>query len=410
MTKILNHINTYQSEADYQNDNSKNFPNVSYIEEDDIVVFDNKVRYEEQYFAIESLEDDNAVMFKLSSSTSSAKTISASTDDGDTWTDYTSTANGTTIATLNMGEKVLIKGNNDYYGSDSTNYAHFTASKEFDVNGNIMSLIYGDNFKEQYSFPTGTTKNLQYLFYNSTNLVSAVNLILPATTLTDYCYNQMFLGCTSLTTAPALPATELRQYCYEYMFQNCTSLTTAPELPATTLVSGCYYHMFENCTSLTTAPELPATTLVSDCYQSMFKGCTSLVNAPELPATTLASGCYSSMFNGCTSLVNAPELSATTLVSNCYAGMFNGCTSLVNAPELSATTLVSNCYRYMFYGCTNLNYIKAMFTIKPTSTYTYNWVSGVASSGTFVKNSAATWDVTGINGIPSGWTVQYASS
>ena len=358
MTKILNHINTYQSEADYQNDNSKNFPNVSYIEEDDIVVFDNKVRYEEQYFAIESLEDDNAVMFKLSSSTSSAKTISASTDDGDTWTDYTSTANGTTIATLNMGEKVLIKGNNDYYGSDSTNYAHFTASKEFDVNGNIMSLIYGDNFKEQYSFPTGTTKNLQYLFYNSTNLVSAVNLILPATTLTDYCYNQMFLGCTSLTTAPALPATELRQYCYEYMFQNCTSLTTAPELPATTLVS--------------------------DCYQSMFKGCTSLVNAPELPATTLASGCYSSMFNGCT--------------------------SLVNAPELSATTLVSNCYRYMFYGCTNLNYIKAMFTIKPTSTYTYNWVSGVASSGTFVKNSAATWDVTGINGIPSGWTVQYASS
>ena len=39
MTKILNHINTYQSEADYQNDNSKNFPNVSYIEEDDIVMF-----------------------------------------------------------------------------------------------------------------------------------------------------------------------------------------------------------------------------------------------------------------------------------------------------------------------------------------------------------------------------------
>ena len=385
MTKILNHINTYQSEADYQNDNSKNFPNVSYIEEDDIVVFDNKVRYEEQYFAIESLEDDNAVMFKLSSSTSSAKTISASTDDGDTWTDYTSTANGTTIATLNMGEKVLIKGNNDYYGSDSTNYAHFTASKEFDVNGNIMSLIYGDNFKEQYSFPTGTTKNLQYLFYNSTNLVSAVNLILPATTLTDYCYNQMFLG--------------------------CTSLTTAPELPATTLVSGCYHHMFENCTSLTTAPSiLPATTLVSNCYQSMFKGCTSLVNAPELPATTLASGCYSSMFNGCTSLVNAPELSATTLVNYCYAGMFNGCTSLVNAPELPALNLVYECYRYMFYGCTNLNYIKAMFTIKPTSRYTNQWVSGVASSGTFVKNSAATWDVTGINGIPSGWTVQYASS
>ena len=64
----------------------------------------------------------------------------------------------------------------------------------------------------------------------------------------------------------------------------------------------------------------------------------------------------------------------------------------------------------MFYGCTNLNYIKAMFTTSPSSSYTGNWVSGVASSGTFVKNSAASWNVTGVNGIPRGWTVQKADS
>ena len=67
----------------------------------------------------------------------------------------------------------------------------------------------------------------------------------------------------------------------------------------------------------------------------------------------------------------------------------------------------------MFYGCSKLNYIKAMFTTTPSGSlpyyYTYNWVSGVASSGTFVKNSAAQWDVSGVNGIPSGWTVQTAS-
>ena len=34
----------------------------------------------------------------------------------------------------------------------------------------------------------------------------------------------MFLGCTSLTQAPALPATKLADYCYSYMFQGCTSL------------------------------------------------------------------------------------------------------------------------------------------------------------------------------------------
>lgn len=51
-----------------------------------------------------------------------------------------------------------------------------------------------------------------------------------------------------------------------------------------------------------------------------------------------------------------------------------------------------------------------MFTTTPSTTYTSNWVQGVAASGTFIKNSSATWNVTGDNGIPTGWTVQTASS
>jgi hypothetical protein len=137
----------------------------------------------------------------------------------------------------------------------------------------------------------------------------------------------------------------------------------------------------------------------------MFDGCTSLVNAPELPATTLADRCYYYMFYDCTSLVNAPKLPATTLADRCYYYMFYGCTGLTQAPELPATTLVSNCYAYMFYGCSKLNYIKAMFTTTPSATYTSSWVDGVASTGTFVKNKNATWNVTGVHGIPSGWSV-----
>jgi hypothetical protein len=120
------------------------------------------------------------------------------------------------------------------------------------------------------------------------------------------------------------------------------------------------------------------------------------------------------MFAGCTNLTTAPELPATTLATGCYYSMFNGCSSLTAAPVLPATVLVKECYRNMFYGCANLNYIKAMFTTDPSSSYpnyyTYDWVNGVASSGTFVKNSAATWNATGIHGIPSGWTVQTADN
>ena len=359
MTKLLNHINTYQSEADYQNDKSKNFPNVSYIIENDNVLFE-VYRYEKQYFAIESLEDDNAIMFKLSSesgspSASSAKTISVSTDDGVTWTDYTSTADGTTIATLNIGQKILIKGNNDTYNVVSDyigNFSCFTASKQIDVNGNIMSLIYGDNFKGQYSFPSGTFNF--YNIFNSAPIVSAENLILPATTLATACYKNMFKGCTGLTTAPALPATTLASNCYSRMFQYCTNLTSAPVLPATILASGCYESMFFGCTSLKTAPSvLPATILASSCYNGMFQGCTSLKTAPTLPATTLESWCCKSMFQ----------------------------------------------------GCTKLSYIKCLATDISATNCTLDWVDGVASTGTFVKDANMTSWTTGISGIPTGWDV-----
>ena len=152
---------------------------------------------------------------------------------------------------------------------------------------------------------------------------------------------------------------------------------------------------------------LPATTLAHMCYNQMFYNCTSLTTAPELPATILDTECYSEMFGGCTSLTTAPSiLPATTLASRCYKSMFSNCTSLTTAPELPATTLARECYGSMFYGCSKLNYIKAMFTTTPSSTYTSGWVSGVASSGTFVKNKNASWNVVGANGIPSGWTVK----
>lgn len=146
------------------------------------------------------------------------------------------------------------------------------------------------------------------------------------------------------------------------------------------------------------------------CFLALFEY-TNIVSAQNLslPVTALTSGCYQSMFQGCTSLTAAPELPATTLAAQCYGRMFKGCTSLTAAPELPATTLVTGCYGWMFSSCSNLNYIKAMSINGSGPTYMQSWVDGVASSGTFVKNSAATWTTTGVNGIPTNWTVETAS-
>lgn len=110
--------------------------------------------------------------------------------------------------------------------------------------------------------------------------------------------------------------------------------------------------------------------------------------------------------SGLTRILNLETLlPATTLTSYCYSSMFRYCTLLSVAPELPATTLADYCYNEMFYGCTNLSYIKMLATDISAYDCLYYWVSGVASAGTFVKSKDATWDVVGVNGVPTGWTV-----
>ena len=173
----------------------------------------------------------------------------------------------------------------------------------------------------------------------------------------------------------------------------------------------CLYRFMSSNAFLIDASELilPWSRLSDSCYDYMFDGCTSLKTAPALPSTTLAYSCYSNMFDGCTSLINAPELPATTLADDCYYSMFLGCTSLKTAPILPAKTLKQECYERMFKGCTSLNYIKMLSTNISGNMYSFEWVKDVAPTGTFVKHPDANIP-TGDNGIPSGWTVETATS
>ena len=75
------------------------------------------------------------------------------------------------------------------------------------------------------------------------------------------------------------------------MFCYCSSLIAAPELPATTLAQSCYYQMFLGCPSLTKAPILAATNLEIYSYERMFCNCYSL-NYVECYASDIsATGC-----------------------------------------------------------------------------------------------------------------------
>ena len=311
---------------------------------------------------------------KLSTPTALTITLETSTDKIN-WTPWNRNSNGVfDTITLQSGETVYIRGNNDKFESSTSAYSNFSFTGNTYCQGNIMYLL---DKTGQLKSLSGKDYGFYRLFYNCTSLITAPEL--PATTLVNNCYQYMFQGCSHLITTPELPATTLAIYCYAHMFDNCTNLITAPELPATTLANYCYQSMFSNCTSLTTAPELPATTLKIDCYSTMFYNCTSLTTAPELPATTLASGCYGYMFYNCTSLTTAPELPATTLANYCYTYMFQGCSSLTTAPELPATTLADYCYRYMFSNCTSLTTAPELPATTLASSCYYSMFQGCTS-------------------------------
>ena len=112
--------------------------------------------------------------------------------DGVNWEDYTV---GEVIDLPSIGDFVYLaagEGGNETFGSSTSNYHKFVINGLVAASGDITSLISFD---------------------------------LEHTTLAAYCYNNMFYGCTGLTSAPELPATTLAANCYRNMFYGCTKLS-----------------------------------------------------------------------------------------------------------------------------------------------------------------------------------------
>lgn len=187
-------------------------------------------------------------------------TLEYSIDNGKTWI-LVVPDNESLSLNVKAGDEVLFRGGG-FESRYNDNCYCFGIDGYFDVEGNIMSMEYGDDF---YNKTTIDNNAFLSLFQNNDGLISAENLVLPATTLANNCYSFMFAGCTSLTTAPELPATTLSDWCYSYMFRDCTGLITAPELPATALASSCYFRMFNGCTSLNYIKCLATNISATDC-------------------------------------------------------------------------------------------------------------------------------------------------
>lgn len=171
-----------------------------------------------------------------------------------------------------------------------------------------------------------------------------------------------------------------------------------------TLVAS-FSEMFMNCQQLKKAPILPSMQLGDFAYVNMFSG-TSIEETPYLPAETMSLACYNYMFYNCTNLFKINEIKAKVLAGSCFQSMFQYCKNIEESPVLEIETLAERSYYNMFGECSKLKKITMLAIDISASDCLFNWVNGVAATGTFIKNPAMTTLPTGASGIPRGWTVE----
>ncbi|MEE1288478.1 MAG: hypothetical protein UHK44_07760 [Bacteroidaceae bacterium] len=186
------------------------------------------------YLTFEALDDGVKLL-----NTKGTNTFQCSTDLGLTWQDWLPE---TYSPVLNAGDKLLVKCVNPTI--DSINGIGRITSDQakvynYKVSGDIMSMIFGDDAALNYSL-AGYTRCFSSLL-SSGNLVDAGDLILKATELAPYCYNQLLYGCNNNTRLPKeLPAEIIVDSCYRY-FSNGGHYT---EIPAVKAKSATAYGMY----------------------------------------------------------------------------------------------------------------------------------------------------------------------
>lgn len=247
----------------------------------------------------------------LKTSYTSSEKLYYSLDSGSSWVEITlrSSVPSTDMIPNPNGSKIMFKGN--LASTNSSNAAlgsiHIWSAVDgqsftYELEGNILSLVYLDDFIGKVTMPTPTSK-CSIGFGTKAYVTGAENLVLPLTELTPWCYYGFFDGCSNLTTVPELPATVLAEYCYSNMFKDCTSLTTVPNdlLPATELANYCCFAMFSGCSGLTASPDLPAVTLTRQCYAYMFENCRALSSVKCLATDKSAFYCTGDWLKGVSS-------------------------------------------------------------------------------------------------------------
>ncbi len=324
----------------------------------------------------------------------------------------------------------------DRYSWEMANYADYSYASTFRGCTSMTSL------KEQYIGGWTIADHAFFeTFYGCTHLVHPMgfrpNIRKEVLTVYNYGFAFTFYQCSALRTVPnglfaqeenpdpnsitltvrtcpTLIAVGSSGYSFNNMFYGCTSLTSNPYYPDNTydptkaipaaggIILGShdknaaarsFENMFYSCTALTDMSSVWSPSMSNDCNASyscsnMFRNCTHLVRGACPRDTVSAIYCWQHMFRGCTALKSVVGFNLSNTANYCCRYMFYGCTSLEVSPYLTPDTLVgTRPYDYMFAGCTNLHCIITNQNTHGSTTLAWTW--HLPETGVFIKTNSA---------------------
>lgn len=214
----MRYIQSFSTSGDVQtaiDNGSLGKPYVAYVESDGAIDWNTKEKtdYSKKYLTFEIVSGGTLVIEKNDND------LYYSKNDAD----FIQLTNSYNELPLNEGDIIRFYGNNNTFNNNynAVFRTKFQTNLHYNVYGNIMSLLYGQNFIGKTSFDYNEV--FMYLFFKN-KIISAKNLILPATTLTNYCYVGMFQGCSKLIEGPEILATTLATSSCNTMFSDCSKL------------------------------------------------------------------------------------------------------------------------------------------------------------------------------------------
>ena len=294
----------------------------------------------QEYFQIRSSANNNLITFNINGTatgTEGKPILSKITNlqystDGTSWTNVilTNMEEGNSTVTLSNGQTLYIRGTANSYYIDPDNNVTISCGQNCVIRGNIISLVHRTGTAAELNtyttLPENSYNTFRGIFRNNLYVTSAADVYIPAiTNMSPSCFQELFKGCTNLTTPPENHAASWNDSCYKSMFENCIKVNAAMALPSASSSSTATNYLSQGFTSI---------------MEAMYKGCTALRTPPNLSNIIYAPSCFKEMFMS-SGINSYPQMNRSAkLATYSCASIFESCSSI---PQTLTTTTIFDC-------------------------------------------------------------------